>query len=79
MEPQDVQPPGRHTECRRQRRAPSLRFLVKQALKCQSAEELGKKLRRRYQRQQHQGMPPTGRSRAKRKFADELDRLLAHD
>ena len=77
MEPRDV-PRLEGTELRRAR-APSLRFLVKQALKCQSAEELGKKLRRRYQRQQHQGMPPTGRSRAKRKFADELDRLLAHD
>jgi hypothetical protein len=39
-------------ELRRQR-APSLRFLVKLALlRCQSAEELGTKIRRRYQRQQ---------------------------
>jgi hypothetical protein len=77
MEPQDV-PRLDGTELRRAR-APSLPFLVKLALKCQSAEELGKKLRRRYQRQEHQGMPPTGRSRAEGKLADELDRLLAHD
>ena len=32
-------------------RAPSLRYLVKLALKCDSAEELGKRLRQRYQRQ----------------------------
>jgi hypothetical protein len=30
----------------------SLRFLVKPAVKCDSAEELGKRLKRRYQRQQ---------------------------
>ena len=42
------------TELRRQR-APSLRFLVRLALKCDSAEELGKRLRRRYQRQQQRG------------------------
>jgi hypothetical protein len=33
-------------------RAPTLRSLVKLAVRCQSAEELGRKLRRRYQRQQ---------------------------
>ena len=53
MEPQDVKPPEGDTERRRQRapRAPSMRYLVRLALKCQSAEELGKRLRRRYQRQ----------------------------
>ena len=39
------------TELRRAR-APLLRFLVRLALKCDNAEELGKRLRRRYQRQQ---------------------------
>jgi hypothetical protein len=29
-----------------------MRYLVKLAVQCQSAEELGKRLRRRYQRQQ---------------------------
>ena len=50
MEPRDV-PRLEGTELRRAR-APSLRYLVKLALKCESAEELGKRLRRRYQRQQ---------------------------
>ena len=31
-------------------RAPSVCFLVKQALRCQLAEELGERLRRRHQR-----------------------------
>jgi hypothetical protein len=58
MEPQDVKPPDGDTERRRQRapRAPSMRYLVKLAVKCQSAEELGKRLRRRYQRQQQRVM-----------------------
>jgi hypothetical protein len=46
MEPGDVKPPE-GTELRR-RNAPSLRFLVRLALKCDDAEELGKRLRRRY-------------------------------
>ena len=52
MQPQDVKPPEGDTERRRQRapRAPSPRYLVRLAVKCQSAERLGK--RRRYQRQQ---------------------------
>jgi hypothetical protein len=33
-----------------------MRYLVKLAVKCQSAEELGKRLRRRYQRQQQRVM-----------------------
>jgi hypothetical protein len=51
MLPGDVKPPEDRTEAYRQR-APSLRFLVRLAVKCDSAEQLGKKLRRRYQRQQ---------------------------
>jgi hypothetical protein len=79
MEPQDVKPPEGDTECRRQRspRAPSMRFLVKLALKCESAEELGKRLRRRYQRQhQRRGLAP---GRAEGELAAELYRLLMHD
>jgi hypothetical protein len=55
-------------------RGPSLRSLVKLALKCDSAEELGKRLRRRYQRQKQRQGIATGRATA----ADEakLDRLL---
>ena len=58
MEPQDVKPPEGDTECRRQRapRAPSMRYPRKLAVKCQSAKELGKRLRRRYQRQQQRVM-----------------------
>ena len=48
MLPGDVKPPEGGTERRRQGApwAPSLRFLVKLALRCDSAEELGKRLRR---------------------------------
>ena len=59
MEPKDWQP-LEGTELRRAR-APSLRFLVRHALKCQSAEELGQRLNRRYQRQrqrQRAGIAP---------------------
>jgi hypothetical protein len=35
----------------RRARAPSVRFLVKLAMRCDNAEQLGKRLRRRYQRQ----------------------------
>ena len=78
MEPQDV-PRLEGTELRRLR-APSLRFLVKLALKCESAEELGKRLRRRYQRQQaRQGIASHGRSRAEGEVAAKLDKLLVPD
>ena len=63
------------TELRRAR-APSLRFLVKLALKCDSTEELGKRLRRRYQRQR---LARPGRATAEGASADQLDRLLAQD
>ena len=51
MLPGDVKPPEGVTERHRQRvpRAPSLRTLVKWAQKCDSAEQLGERLRRRYQ------------------------------
>jgi hypothetical protein len=49
MEPKDV-PALEGTELRR-RNAPSLRALVRWAQKCDGAEQLGERLRRRYQRQ----------------------------
>jgi hypothetical protein len=36
----------------RRTRAPSMRYLVRLAVKCQSAEEMGKRLKRRFDRQQ---------------------------
>ena len=82
MLPQDVKSPEGDTERRRQRapRAPSMRYLVKLAVKCQSAEELGKRLRRRYQRQQQrQGLAP-GRANADvGEAVERLDRLLGQD
>ena len=54
-------------------RAPSLRSMVKLAVRCQSAEELGQRLKRRYQRQrQRAGLAPAGNARAEA----ELDRFL---
>ena len=58
-------------------RAPSLRTLVKHALKCQSAEELGQRLKQRYQRQQQRaGLAPAGRSRAEGEVAETRTRPL---
>ena len=82
MQPGDLKPPEGSTERRRQRapRAPSMRYLVKLAVKCDSAEQLGKKLRRCYQRQQQrQGLARPGNGRDEGAIAKELDRLLAHD
>jgi len=46
----------------------------------QSAEELGQRLRRRYQRQQQrQGIARPGRGRAEGEIAEQLDRLLVQD
>jgi hypothetical protein len=81
MLPGDVKPPEGGTERRRQRapRTPSMRVLVRWAQACDSAEQLGEKLRRRYQRQQQrQGLArPGGRDQGE--IADQLDRLLARD
>jgi hypothetical protein len=44
----------------RKRPAPSLRTLVRWAVKCQDAEELGRKIRQRYD----SGRQPSGRERA---------------
>lgn len=79
MGPQDVKPSEGDTERRRHRaRGPTLRSLVKLAVKCQSAEELGQRLKRRYDRQrQRQGLAPADRSHAEAKLAETLDRMLA--
>ena len=54
-------------------RAPSLRTMVKLAVRCQSAEELGQRLKRRYRRQQQRaGIAPPGNARDE----DELARIL---
>jgi hypothetical protein len=77
MEPPDVKPHEGDTERRRQRapRAPSMRFLVKLALKCDSAAELGQRLRRRYQRQQQRaGLAQTGN----RDHAEVVERARPH-
>jgi hypothetical protein len=51
MEPADVKPPEDDTERRRLRaRGPTLRSLVKLALKCDSAEQMGQRLKRRFDR-----------------------------
>ena len=76
MLPGDVKPPEGGTERRRQRapRAPSLRALVRWAQKCDSAEQLGERLKRRYDRQlQRRGLAPPRNARADA----ELDKLLA--
>ena len=68
--------PEGDTERRRQRapRAPSMRTLVRWAQACDSAEQLGVRLRRRYQRQQQrQGLASAGHARAEA----ELDKLFA--
>ena len=70
-----MRPPEGDTERRRQRapRAPIMRTLVRWALQCDSAEQLGERLRRRYQRQQQrQGMTPAGNAPAEAEF----DRIL---
>ena len=61
-------------------RGPTLRSLVKWAVKCDSAEQLGEQLRRKYARQrQRAGLATADRHRAEGEFAAELDRLLAQD
>jgi hypothetical protein len=57
-------------------RAPSLRTMVRMAVKCADAEQLGERLKRRYQRQlQRRGLARPGNGRDE----DELDRLLGQD
>ena len=75
MLPQDVKPPEGGTERRRQRapRAPSMRTLVRWAQKCDSAEQLGQQLKRRYDRQlQRRGLAPPGNASAEAELAEML-------
>ena len=74
LEPEDM-PRLQGTELRRQRapRGPSLRSLVRLALRCESAEQMGQKLKRRFDRSlRRQGIDP---NRSRQRQA-ELDRLL---
>ena len=58
---------------KRRARAPSFTYLARLAVRCQSAEELGQRLKRRYDRQrQRQGIAAPGRGRAEA----ELDHVL---
>ncbi|MET4513774.1 hypothetical protein [Bradyrhizobium sp. I1.7.5] len=51
--------------------------MVRLALKCADAEELGRRLRQRYERQQRRhGIDPAD-TRAGAKFAEQLDKPLA--
>ena len=80
MLPGDVKPPEGGTERRRQRapRAPSMRTLVRWALKCDSAEQLGERLRRRYQRQQQrQGETPGRQCPCRRRARSILGALTS--
>jgi hypothetical protein len=66
------------SEAYRQRapRGPTLRSLVKLALRCDTAEQMGLKLKRRFERQQRRHGIKPGRAR---QAEAELDRLLAQD
>ena len=67
----------RHTE-RGRPRGPTPRSLVKLALRCQSAEELGERLKRRHERQQlRQGTARPGRGRVHRELLDLQRRIAA--
>ena len=75
MLPGDVKPPEGGTERRRQRapRAASMRTLVRWAQKCDSAEQLGERIKRRYDRSlRRRGLAPAGNARAEAEF----DRIL---
>lgn len=75
VEPSDVKQSDDETEKRRYRhRGPTLRSLVKLALRCQDAEEFGHRLRQRYERNaRRQGIDTAGRSRRDER---ELAQLL---
>ena len=78
--PGDTGPRLEGTDAYRARapRGPTLRSLVKPALRCQSAEEMGLKLRRRFDRSLRcRGIDPN-RERQRQAEA-ELDRLLGQD
>src|SRR5260370_19813577 len=81
MEPQDV-PRLQGTELYRARapRGPTLRSLVRLALKCDSAEQMGLRLKRRFERQQRRhGIEPDRTRQAEAELDHQLDRLLLHD
>jgi hypothetical protein len=78
MAPADV--PHPEPLGRRKSRGPSLRRLVRLAMACDSAEQLGQQLKRRYDRSlQRQGMAPADRRRVEAEVAAQLDRLLVQD
>ena len=66
LEPCEVKPPADAAERRRYRhRGPTLRSLVKLAVASDSAEQLGRQLKRRYDRApRRQGIASPGRHRA---------------
>jgi hypothetical protein len=64
------------TERRRYHRGPTLRSLVKLALACESAEQMGKKLRRRFERQQRRAGIARVLPQAEAELAERLDGLL---
>lgn len=77
--PQETSRTGAHKrgfeQTRRAPRAPTLRSMVKLALKCDSAEQMGKQLKRRFdQSLRRRGIDP-GRDRRAEAEA-QLDRLL---
>jgi hypothetical protein len=78
LEPSDVKPPTDATERRRYRhRGPTLRSLVKLAVRCDSAEQLGQQLKRRYDRQrQRAGLAQADHRRAEAEVDAQLDRLV---
>jgi hypothetical protein len=81
MLPEDV-PPPESRDFRRMRqdkapRAPTMRSLVKLALRCESATELGQRISQRYECQAKRAGVDTGRARQAEAGLDEqLDRLL---
>jgi len=72
-----VKPSQDDTELRRHRsRGPTLRSLVKLALRSDCAEEMGKKLKRRFDRSYaRHGKTPPGRATAQAEF----DRFIKQD
>jgi hypothetical protein len=69
--PENLPPPkGVELRALRKPHAPTLRYLTKLALRCQSAEELGKKLKQRWERQHRSSASPNAEDEA------DLERLL---
>jgi hypothetical protein len=61
----------------RAHRAPKLRTMVRYALKCDSAERLGHRLRRRFERQQQRRGTDPGRSaRDEAELFEQIDRMM---